>query len=479
MTTTTAQAGRVMQHLEFCHQVLWPELDVQMVSVTEQWAQFSVAGPRSRDVLRKLVDEKFDLADKAFPYLAAKELTVAGGIPARLFRLSFSGELAYELGVPARYGDAAIRAIMAAGAEFGITPYGTEALGVMRIEKGHVAGNEINGQLTARDLGLGRMMSTQEGLHRPRDGAAAGAGSTPTARRWSASGRSIAARGCAPARISSPVGAAATAENDEGYMTSVAFSPMLGHWIGLGLLARGPQRIGERVRAYDPVRNGDVEVEICNPVFFDPEGSAAAWLASPHGNAPRCTASRCRAAMARAPGAAGLLIEQRTDLSFASVIAKRGKRDQLISAVETAYGVALAQGSAPRDQRQRDLRRHRAGPVDRERRRAGSARTSPRACARVSACSPRYRTRPTRASCCGSPVRACATCWPRACRSTCTRKCSSQATSRPRWSPISACRSTGSTMPTFQLTAPRSMAGSFWSWLSASAAEFGYDVVTR
>ena len=70
-----------------------------------------------------------------------------------------------------------------------------------------------------------------------------------------------------------PVGAAATTENDEGYMTSVAFSPMLGHWIGLGVLARGPQRIGERVRAYDPVRNGDVEVEICNPVFFDPEGA--------------------------------------------------------------------------------------------------------------------------------------------------------------------------------------------------------------
>src|SRR6185503_13008477 len=162
MTTTTAQAGRVMQHLEFCHQVLWPELDVQMVSVSEQWAQFSIAGPRSRDVLRKVVDDKHDLGDKAFPYLAAKEITVAGGITARLFRLSFSGEMAYELGVPARYGDAAIRAIMAAGAEFGITPYGTEALGVMRVEKGHVAGNEINGQLTARDLGLGRMMSKKK-----------------------------------------------------------------------------------------------------------------------------------------------------------------------------------------------------------------------------------------------------------------------------------------------------------------------------
>jgi methylglutamate dehydrogenase subunit C len=252
--------------------VLWPTLDVQMVSVSEQWAQFSVAGPRSRDVLRKLVDEKFDLADKAFPYLAAKEISVAGGIAARLFRLSFSGEMAYELGVPARYGDAAIRAIMAAGAEFGITPYGTEALGVMRIEKGHVAGNEINGQLTARDLGLGRMMSKKKdyigrlmaerpALLAPDRPALVGVKPVDRGARLRAGAQS------------SAVGATATADHDQGYVTSVAFSPMLGHWIALGVLTRGPERIGQRVRAYDPVRNGDVEVEICNPVFFDTEGA--------------------------------------------------------------------------------------------------------------------------------------------------------------------------------------------------------------
>jgi sarcosine oxidase subunit alpha len=272
MTTTTAQAGRVMQHLEFCHQVLWPTLDVQMVSVSEQWAQFSIAGPRSRDVVRKLVDEKFDLADKAFPYLATREITVAGGVTARLFRLSFSGEMAYELAVPARYGDAAIRAIMTAGEEFGITPYGTEALGVMRIEKGHVAGNEINGQLTARDLGLGRMMSKKkdyigrilaqrDALLAPDRPALVGFQPVDRSARLHAGAHFI------------PVGAAATADNDEGYMTSVAYSPMLGHWIGLGVLKHGPDRIGQHVRAYDPVRNGDVEVEICSPVFFDPDGA--------------------------------------------------------------------------------------------------------------------------------------------------------------------------------------------------------------
>jgi heterotetrameric sarcosine oxidase alpha subunit len=272
MTTTTAQAGAVMRHLEFCHQVLWPTLDVQMVSVSEQWAQFSVAGPRSRDTLRKLIDEKFDLSDSAFPYLGVREITVAGGIPARLYRISFSGEMAYEIGVPARYGDATIRAIMAAGDEFGIVPYGIEALGVMRIEKGHVAGAELNGQNTARDLGLAKMMSTRKdyigrvmaqrpALLEPNRPMLVGFKPVDSNARLRAGAHFI------------PVGAAATAANDEGYMTSVVFSPMLGHWIGLGTLVHGPQRIGERVRAYDPVRNGDVEVEICNPVFFDPQGA--------------------------------------------------------------------------------------------------------------------------------------------------------------------------------------------------------------
>ena len=158
-STTTANAAKVMQHLEFCRQVLWPELDVELVSVTEQWAQYSIAGPRCRDVLRKLVDTAFDIGDAALPRMGVAELTVCGGVPARLFRVSFSGERAYELAVPARYGDAAIRALMQAGAEFGITPYGTEALNVMRIEKGHAGGPEVNGQTTARDLGLGTMMS--------------------------------------------------------------------------------------------------------------------------------------------------------------------------------------------------------------------------------------------------------------------------------------------------------------------------------
>jgi sarcosine oxidase subunit alpha len=259
-----------MQHLEFCHQVLWPHLDVQMVSVTEQWAQFSIAGPRARDVLRRVVDRDHDLSNDAFPYLTARAVSVGNGVPARLFRISFSGELAYELAVPASYGDTAIRALMAAGAQFGITPYGTEALGVMRVEKGHVAGNELTGQTTARDLGLGRMMSTKKdfigrvlagrpGLVDP--ARPSFVGFKPVDRN---------ARLRAGAHFIAP-GKPSRAEHDQGYMTSVAFSPTLGHWIGLGLLAGGPARIGEHVTAVDLLRDSAVEVEICSPVFVDPK----------------------------------------------------------------------------------------------------------------------------------------------------------------------------------------------------------------
>jgi len=271
MTTTTANAAKVMQHLEFCHQVLWPELDLAMVSVSEQWAQFSIAGPRSRDVLRAVVDSAHDLSNDAFPHLAAGAVSVGGGIPARLFRISFSGELAYELAVPAAYGEAAIRALMAAGAPFGISPYGTEALSVLRIEKGHVAGAELNGQTTARDLGLQRMMSTKKdfigramaerpALLDPDRPMLAGFKPVDRAERLRAGAHFV------------PLGAPAAAEYDEGHMTSVAFSPTLGYWIGLGLLRRGPERVGERVRAFDPVRGGEVAVEICSPSFVDAAG---------------------------------------------------------------------------------------------------------------------------------------------------------------------------------------------------------------
>jgi heterotetrameric sarcosine oxidase alpha subunit len=271
ITTTTANAVKVVQHMEYCAQWLWPELDVQIVSATEQWAQYAVAGPKSRALLQKIVDPAYDITDTGFPYLGVGEITVCGGIKARLFRLSFSGERAYEIGVPARYGDALIRRLMEAGAEYGVCAYGTEALGVMRIEKGHISGPELNGTTTPQDVGLGGMVAKKKdfignvlgkrpGLVDPERPSLVGFRPVDRSARLR-SGAHFLAREATP-----------TAENDEGYMTSVAYSPSNGHWIGLGLLKRGPDRIGEIVRAYDPVRGGDTLVEVVSPVFVDPEG---------------------------------------------------------------------------------------------------------------------------------------------------------------------------------------------------------------
>jgi methylglutamate dehydrogenase subunit C len=273
MSTTTGNAGKVMQHLELCHQVLWPELDVAMVSVTEQWTQYAVAGPKARELLKNLFGDAFDISNEAFPFLACAEF-VWGGVTARLYRISFSGELAYEVAVPANYGDSLMRALMRAGAPFGVVPYGSEALGVLRIEKGHVSVPELNGQTTAADLGLGKMLSKKKDfigrvlanrpaltdLERP---GLVGLKPVDPGQRLRSGAHFL------------PLDAAESAENDEGYMTSVAYSPHAGCWVGLGLLKHGATRIGEYIRAYDPVRNGDVEVEVVSPIFVDPEGK---WL---------------------------------------------------------------------------------------------------------------------------------------------------------------------------------------------------------
>jgi heterotetrameric sarcosine oxidase alpha subunit len=271
MTTTTANAVRVFSHMHFCHQVMWPELDVAFASATDEWAQFSVAGPKARDVLAPLVDPPFSIANADFPYMAVAELAVCNGIPARLYRLSFSGELAYEIGVPARYGDALARALMQAGEPFGITPYGTEALGVMRIEKGHVAGNELDGRTTADDLGLGRMMSTKKDFIGRVMAARPALVDSKRPKLVGLRPRDRGKRLYAGAHLL-PLGAAHVAENDEGIITSVAFSPSLDHWIGLGFIVGGAERIGQTAMMVDFMRDSFIEVELCAPVFVDPKG---------------------------------------------------------------------------------------------------------------------------------------------------------------------------------------------------------------
>ena len=272
MTTTTTNAVAVLRHLEFCHQCLWPDLDVHLVSVTEQYAQFAVAGPNARRLLEKLIDPGEDISNDAFPFMACGTIHICGGVKARLFRISFSGELAYEIAVPARYGDSMMRSLMTAGENFNVTAYGTEALGVMRIEKGHVAGNELNGQTTARQMGLGRMVSQNKDsiglilsrrpeLIRDDDYELVGLKPVDPSAPLTAGAHFIA------------VGAISTAENDEGWVTSVAYSPNLNTHIGLGYIRRGSKRHGDIVRSINLLGNQDIEVELTSPHFFDKKGT--------------------------------------------------------------------------------------------------------------------------------------------------------------------------------------------------------------
>ena len=271
ITTTTANAVLVYRNMEFARQCLWPDLDVQLISTTEAWAQYAVAGPNARKLLQKIVDPEFDISNEAFPFMGCGEITVCGGCRARLFRISFSGELAYEIAVPTRYGDALMREMMAAGEAFGVTPYGTEALGVMRIEKGHAAGNELNGTTTALSLGLGRMVSTKKdcigGVLSRRDGMNREDALNLVGLRPVDATQSVPAGGHLMA-ASGPVDAA----HDQGYVTSAAFSPTLQSPIGLGFVKGGFERMGEQLRLVNPLENQEVLVEIVSPHFVDPDG---------------------------------------------------------------------------------------------------------------------------------------------------------------------------------------------------------------
>ncbi len=271
MTTTTANAVLVFRRLEFARQCLWPDLDVHLISTTDGWAQFAVAGPNSRALLQKVVDAPFDLSSEAFPFMACAELTVCGGTPARLFRISFSGELAYQIAVPSKYGNAMMGVLMQAGEEFGAIPYGTEALGVMRIEKGHAAGNELNGQTTAANLGLGGFVSAKKDC----------IGKTLSQRPEMNPEDDIRLVGFKPVNTQDALlagshfitkGERENMANDQGWMSSVAYSPSLGHSIGLGFIKNGQSRMGEIVKVVNPARGVNVEAEIVSPHFYDPEG---------------------------------------------------------------------------------------------------------------------------------------------------------------------------------------------------------------
>ena len=271
MTTTTAAAGQVMTHLEFVSQALRRDLDVRFTSATEQWAQFSVAGPKARDLLNGVLETPVD--DETFPFMACGPVAVHG-VRGRLFRISFSGEQAYEIAVPARYGAALYRDLVARAEAMDGGAYGMEALNVLRLEKGFVTHAEIHGRVTAFDIGMQRMLSqkkdfigkaaaTRPGLIDPDRERLIGLKPVDAGDALLA-GAHLFDDGTDPVRV-----------NDQGYITSVAHSPTLGHAIGLGFLKRGPDRHGEKVMMVDHLRDTRVLCEVCDPVFFDPDGGRA------------------------------------------------------------------------------------------------------------------------------------------------------------------------------------------------------------
>ncbi len=269
MTTTTANAAPVLSHMEYYHQTVWPELDVAFCSVTEQWTGIAVAGPNSRKLLEKVID--IDISNEAFPFMAVGECKM-NNIPARLFRISFSGELAYELNVPADYGEQAWIELMEAGKEMGVTPYGTEPLGTMRIEKGHVAGSELDGRTTALDLGLEGMSNRDKhfiGKHNSQRPALLSDGRLQV----------VGLKSLEPGR-NLRIGAHLvddkvkldSVSQSQGHVSATTYSPSLGYGIALGLLKDGASRHGEQIDAVFPLDNEKLRVEVCHPVFIDPKG---------------------------------------------------------------------------------------------------------------------------------------------------------------------------------------------------------------
>ncbi len=268
MTTTTAAAGQVMRHLEFVHQCLVPEMDVRMVSVTEQWAQFAVAGPKARALLDDVLDTPVKPAD--WPFMSCGAVSI-GGIDGRLFRISFSGEEGYEIAVPARYGESLFRGLVEKAEALGGGPYGMEALNVLRIEKGFITHAEIHGRVTAFDIGMQRMVSagkdcigkaaaTRPGLMDESREQLVGLKPVGVVKELVA-GAHLFNAGDEPVRM-----------NDQGYITSVGFSPMLGHFLGLGFLKNGRARHGEKVRMVDRMKGSATLCEVQDPVQVDPDG---------------------------------------------------------------------------------------------------------------------------------------------------------------------------------------------------------------
>ncbi len=280
MTTTTGGAARVMTWLEKWHQTEWPDLDVYMTSVTDHWATAAVVGPKSRDVLAKVCSD-IDLSPGAFKFMDWREGTVAG-VPARVFRISFSGELAFEVNVDASYGAHVWEALMEAGREFDITPYGTETMHVLRAEKGFIiVGQDTDGSMTPFDLDMAWAVSLKKPFSfigkrsftrsdTARTDRKQLVGPPDRRSRDRARGRRADHRDATTIKPPMPM---------LGHVTSSYFSPELDRSIALAVVRDGIKRRSEEgIKAgrdvlYAWAGGKAHKVKVVSPVFVDPKGA--------------------------------------------------------------------------------------------------------------------------------------------------------------------------------------------------------------
>jgi len=273
MTTTTGGAAGVLDWLEEWLQTEWPDLDATCTSVTEQWTTVAVVGPRSREVVARLAPH-LDVSNDAFPFMTFRETVLASGIPARICRISFSGELAYEVNVSGWYGRAVWERVYDAGADLAITPYGTEAMHVLRAEKAYpIVGQDTDGTVTPQDAGMEWVVSKAKDF----------VGRRSFSRADTARGDRRHLVGVLPVDRTTrlpegtqlvsphvPLTPAVGPVPMLGHVTSSYHSEALGRTFGLALVESGRDRIGEVVLA--PLDGGPVEVEIAYPVLYDPKG---------------------------------------------------------------------------------------------------------------------------------------------------------------------------------------------------------------
>ena len=269
MTTTTAQAANVLSHLEYYLQVVWPELDVNVVSTTEQWAGAALAGPNSRKLLGKLF-KNIDVSNEGIQFMGYKESDLFG-VPARIFRISFSGELAYEINVESDYGIFMWKKIIELGKEMNIEPYGTEALSTLRIEMGHVAGSEIDGRVISSDLSLEGMLSKKKDF----------IGKRSLFREAFVNPSREKIVGVIPIdkKTMIPEGSHlvsdgnATLPNPKlGHVSASCWSVEYNNPFSLAILQDGKNKIGKKLYAVSPLKNKNIPVEIISSHYVDPKG---------------------------------------------------------------------------------------------------------------------------------------------------------------------------------------------------------------